>query len=298
MATNHSPLLVAVFPRESEAKAALNSLKDAGFDDDQIGIAYREHGLTAPELATQLMDLGVPQARAEYYENELKAGHIVLSVVPEGREQEALQIFRSNGGYDEADITSTTGTVDTAGTAKRSIETKAEAAERRTLERRNIKKREAANNAAVAGAGREAIVEREDDRRAMELREEQLRVNKERVQAGEVDLHKRVVAEQQTINVPVEREEVIVERHPVRDGVVDNTPIGTGETISVPVSEEQVRVTKQTVVTGEVEIEKRKVQETQRVTDTVRKEQARLETEGDAPIHDTDTDRFHPKNRP
>lgn len=48
------------------------------------------------------------------------------------------------------------------------------------------------------------------------------------------------------------------------------------------------------MVTGEVSIGKRAVQETQQVTDTVKKEEARVEQQGDAPIHGTKSDRFHP----
>ena len=64
----------------------------------------------------------------------------------------------------------------------------------------------------------------------------------------------------------------------------------------MPVSEEQVSVSKQTMVTGEVEIGKRAVEDTQRVTDTVRHEEARVEQQGDAPIHGTKSDRYHPTN--
>lgn len=128
----------------------------------------------------------------------------------------------------------------------------------------------------------------------MQLREEQLRVYKRPVQAGEVGLRKEVVSEQQTLDVPVTHEEVYIERHPASGEVVDSTPIGEGETISVPVREEQVDVTKQTVETGEVAVGKRQVQEKQRVSDTVRREEAHIEREGDAPIHNTRTDPFHP----
>ncbi len=48
--------------------------------------------------------------------------------------------------------------------------------------------------------------------------------------------------------------------------------------------DEQVNVTKQTVETGEVALGKRQVQETQQVMDTVRREEARLEHEGQISI--------------
>jgi uncharacterized protein (TIGR02271 family) len=131
----------------------------------------------------------------------------------------------------------------------------------------------------------------------MQLREEQLQVYKRPVQTGEVQLRKEVVAEQQTLNVPVMHEEVFIEQRPVSDQVTDTTPIGEGESIRVPVQEERVHVSKQTVETGEVQIGKRRVQETQQVRENVRREEAHIERKGDVPIHDTRTDPFHPSNK-
>lgn len=50
---------------------------------------------------------------------------------------------------------------------------------------------------------------------AARTEEEQLHVDKKRVQTGEVDVEKYVVEDQQTIEVPVEREEIYIERRPV-----------------------------------------------------------------------------------
>jgi len=43
-----------------------------------------------------------------------------------------------------------------------------------------------------------------------------------------------------------------------------------------------------------VSLGKRQVQETQQVSDTVRREEARIERKGNVPIHDTKTDPYHP----
>ena len=59
--------------------------------------------------------------------------------------------------------------------------------------------------------------------RAVPLREEQLEVIKERVQVGELQVHKEVVEEQRTVHVPLLREEVYVERRPVIDGKFDGS---------------------------------------------------------------------------
>ena len=121
--------------------------------------------------------------------------------------------------------------------------------------------------------------------RRMKLREERLNVNKQRVSAGEVGVHKEVVTERKTIEVPVEREEVVITRHATSQPGRDAGPI-RDEEIRVPVSEERVNVSKDTVVTGEVDVSKRKVTETRTVSDDVKKEELRVDKTGNARIDD------------
>ena len=129
-----------------------------------------------------------------------------------------------------------------------------------------------------------------DEGRKLRLREEQLQAQKQQVQAGEVRLRKDVVTEEKTVNVPVSHEEVYIERRPASGTEPSDTPIGEGETIRVPVREEQVQVTKQPVVTGEVQVGKRVVQENQQFTDTTQREEARLEREGDVNVQGASVD--------
>lgn len=119
----------------------------------------------------------------------------------------------------------------------------------------------------------------------MRLREEQLQARKSTVETGSVHLGKDVVEEQRTMDVPVTREEVYVERHPV-DRRPSDKPIDAteGETVRVPVREEQVEVEKKPVVYEEVGVGKRVTQETQQVSDTVRREELRTDKEGDVDV--------------
>jgi uncharacterized protein (TIGR02271 family) len=126
--------------------------------------------------------------------------------------------------------------------------------------------------------GRRTLGEEQD---RIELREEELRASKERVKAGEVRVHKEVVTDKKTIDVPVTREEVIVERHPA-SGRPASGDIGKDDEIRVPLTEEKVRVDKTPVVREEITVGKRQVQETQKVQDTVRREEARIEETGRA----------------
>ncbi|MBV9582976.1 MAG: YsnF/AvaK domain-containing protein [Chloroflexi bacterium] len=119
----------------------------------------------------------------------------------------------------------------------------------------------------------------------LQLREEELQARKTSVETGSVQLGKDVVEEERTVEVPVTREEVYVERRPV-DRRVSGAPISDTETetIRVPVSEERVEVEKQPVVYEEVEVGKRVTQETQPVTETVRREELRVDEHGDANV--------------
>jgi uncharacterized protein (TIGR02271 family) len=117
----------------------------------------------------------------------------------------------------------------------------------------------------------------------LQLREEQLDVNKNRVQAGEVTLVKDVVEEQKSMDVPVTHEEVVIERRSL-DNRNSDSPITSGETIRIPVSEEHVDVDKHTVLTGEISAHKHDVEETRHIEETVRKEEAHVDSTGDTKV--------------
>jgi len=136
---------------------------------------------------------------------------------------------------------------------------------------------------AVSGT-RETVARTNDDRESMRLHEERLQARTESVQAGEVTVGKDIVTERQQMEVPVTREEVHIERHPI-EGRPTTGDIREHEEISVPVHEEQVHVEKQPVAYEEVEISKRQVQDTEHVTGEVRREEPRIEHQGDVPVH-------------
>lgn len=125
----------------------------------------------------------------------------------------------------------------------------------------------------------------------LRLHEERLHVDKEQVKTGEVNVGKHVVEEEQSIDVPVEREEVYVERRPVDGTVTDATDTGfnENESINIPVSEERVNVTKNDVVSEEIVVGKRKVEDVETVRDTVRREEADIDE--DTNLTDRDKDR-------
>ncbi|MBV9543893.1 MAG: YsnF/AvaK domain-containing protein [Chloroflexi bacterium] len=130
----------------------------------------------------------------------------------------------------------------------------------------------------------DGTVQREESDAVVQLREEELAARKQQVESGRVSLGTEVVEEEQTLEVPVTREEVTVERHPVDRRPSDEPIEASSEVLRVPVREDQVSVDKQSVVYEEVNVGKRAVQETQRVSDTVRKEVVDVDATGDVEV--------------
>lgn len=111
------------------------------------------------------------------------------------------------------------------------------------------------------------------------LHQEELDISKNRVQTGEVILSKGIIEEPKTVEVSVAHEEVVIERRPMNHEPSDS-PIGSEEVIRIPVSEEHIQVGKHTVVTEEISAYKRDVEETRQVQETLKREEAYIETDG------------------
>jgi uncharacterized protein (TIGR02271 family) len=184
-------------------------------------------------------------------QQEFEAGRSIVAVLASGRLEEARSILANYGGYGA---------------------------------RRNY---EQAGAYATSTTGTDMPQADLEGEQRLKLREEQLNVQKQPVETGEARLRKDVVSEQQSMDVPVTHEEVYIERRP-GSGQPSETPIGESETYRVHVREEQVTTSKQTVETGEVAMGKKQFQDTKRVSDTVQREEAHVEREGDVDIHGND----------
>lgn len=132
----------------------------------------------------------------------------------------------------------------------------------------------------TAGAvGRDTSGPTTDD--AMTRSEERLRVGTEREAAGRVRLRKYVTTENVTKTVPVQREEVRLEREPITEanrGTAMSGPDISDEEHEVTLHEERPVVEKETVPVERVRLDKEVVTEDVTVNEEVRKE--RIETDG------------------
>ena len=217
----------------------------AGAFATALGGAAIGAGLGA--IAGALVGMGVPEEHAKYYEGEAKAGKTLVTVRANGRYEDAQRILRDHGAYDVESRDRTP-----AATGNPVLQS--ESAARPPLH-----------------AGQET----------MPLRQEELIARKQNVETGQVHIGTDVVSEQRTLEVPVTREEVTIERHPVERRPSDQPMDERGQTIAVPVHEEKVELEKRPVVYEEVGVGKREVEETHEVSGTVRREEARIEQAGD-----------------
>ena len=305
--------IVGVFHTHTEAQRAVRELKDAGFTDDQIGITHqhedaegyaKEHeesmagegaaagaavgagtgalwalgiaagmlpavgpiiagGILASVAASAagaaaaggligaLIGLGIPEHEAEYYESELKEGRTIVTVKAGSKTADAWRILSGAGAYDFR----TRGEASTARTATAD---------------RSATAGTAATAAAATGTAADGKVV---------AREEVLDVDKDTHKAGEAHIRKEVHTDNVSVDVPVKKEELVIERHKV-SGAAGAITGEDSEEIRVPLREEEVDVHKRTVAKEEVEVGKRTVTDTKHVDANLKEEEIVVETEG------------------
>jgi uncharacterized protein (TIGR02271 family) len=138
-----------------------------------------------------------------------------------------------------------------------------------------------AERAATAGdTGHDVSGPNTDD--AMTRSEEELRVGTASRERGRARLRKYVVTEEVQQTVPVQREEVRVEREPITDANVEQAldgPAISEEEHEMVLHEEEIVTEKRAVPKERVRLQKDTVTDNREVSEEVRKEQ--IETEGD-----------------
>jgi uncharacterized protein (TIGR02271 family) len=284
MSTSDSPYqrgvsgatIAVMFTNRDTAKAALTELHEAGFRDVWLGVMHGDastaagatvaadegggmmkslarffsgEGAQEQALHQALFAHGLSDDQARRLEATVPAGAAIVTVSGENDVDEAIEILQRNGG-------TVAGDAMVSGTTAAATPTSPDPGSKLKQTRR------------------------------LQLREERLLVDKQRVASGEAHIRKEVVSEQQSVDVPTFHEVLFVQRRPVADERTASTsPIDEAEEIRIPLSEERVDVSKRTVVTEEVEVGTREVEGTEHVSDTVRHEELRVDddTSGDAP---------------
>lgn len=132
----------------------------------------------------------------------------------------------------------------------------------------------------------DSLYQLQDDSHLIRLYEERLIANKERFRTGAVTIGKHIETETAQVAVPVEREQVVIERMAPTDTnpVATNVDFQEGEVARVEVYEEKVNIDKQAFVREEVNISKEVQRETVEAKETVRREELDIDTEGNPTI--------------
>ncbi len=135
-------------------------------------------------------------------------------------------------------------------------------------------------------AGRREQTARDGENITVPVIEERLKAGVRETEAGKFRLSKRVVEEQKTIDVPVEHEEVRI-----TETAVNRRPATAEELkmmdrdIEIPLKQQEVVTSKEARVVGEVDVRKEVTRDTERVTDTVRREEVHVEDSTNPRVH-------------
>jgi uncharacterized protein (TIGR02271 family) len=149
----------------------------------------------------------------------------------------------------------------------------------------------------------DTFVARHEDELVIPVVAEEVAVETIRVPRGTVRVNTRIETRDETVEIPLEHEEVIVERVPI-DRLVDGAvpaPRQENDVLIIPVTEEIAVVEKRLMLREEVRISRRRTATTSRETVTLRREVADVErvdsdpqtptaTTGTIPRRDVDPD--------
>jgi uncharacterized protein (TIGR02271 family) len=114
-------------------------------------------------------------------------------------------------------------------------------------------------------------------RQTLTRSEEELQVGTRRVPRGQAGVRKRVVTEQEHRTVPVEREELRVQREPIPAGEGDSDAEVSADERTVELREEQPVVDKRVVPKERVRVGKEVVRDQEQISEPVRKEQIEVD---------------------
>lgn len=213
-ATTPSGTVAWLFAKGADAERAVDRLRQAGFADVRLsgrfGTTTQEHvaeadGLTATDFAGSLEAAGFSGADARALTDGVADGGTLLTIAAADRAADAQAVLRG-----ETVAARTLGPVDVATPASAladpppTAEVEPPRASRVAATRTDAAGASGSMDAAASAPSGE-------DTRTMQLREERLDIEKQRVQS-EARVRKEVVTENRTITVPVQHEELVVER--------------------------------------------------------------------------------------
>lgn len=116
----------------------------------------------------------------------------------------------------------------------------------------------------------------------LKLRKEQLDIFKEKIKTGEVNIYKEVITKEKTIVVPVNYEELVIQRKIINNREPNSN--GQTKTIRIPLSEERIEIVKHPTPLTDVSIYEQQYTINKHVNQTLKKEKLKIETLGTAKV--------------
>lgn len=204
-------------------------------------------GFGPDEMNHSLAGLSVPEQNSRYFGHRFASDTegAVVTVSAADRQAEAEAILRQQG----ADLGENAASYDYAGSNAENLSTQSADSSGETVK----------------------------DSQNIRLYGEVLRVHKDRVGRGDVRLRKEVTTDTRTVQVPVTREELVIERNAVSGEQPADGATFKDQEIRIPLSEEKASVEKQPVVREEVRVGKRDVSSVQSVDEQVRHEELKVD---------------------
>jgi uncharacterized protein (TIGR02271 family) len=277
-----------------ERTAASGDVAADPYGTDRYSLAENDYEYAGDDFERSLTETGIPPERVTYLTRNLRSGGAIVTVRDTDRVAEVEQILSRNRGKireegsDVSNLDAPAAAADFTSPAYASTGTYTDAGRISPEEEQIENARRAENTWGIegrdsglrAGEDRDPDFDRSTASRPqldrVQLFGEVLRVHKDRISRGEVRLRKEVVTEEQQIEVPVTREELVLERVDGHGTPAPSATIGQAQEVRVPLSEDRVRVEKQPVLQEEVAVGKREVSDVARLNEQVRREELRV----------------------
>ncbi len=276
-------VVIGIFPRTSDARRALQALRQQQFSADEVAAAFREQSLAPAEAEEGPSSV---RANRDWFGQlrQLYRGDDPPESTRRGSPA-PLEPWATPASFEamlaQLDLSSQQARTLGRGAAIVTVTAGARNPEARTLLEQHgarIMNGSKPDQPSVTGATPETVVTstpfvapQSADPGHIQLFGEALRVRKEKVANGEVHVRKESVTHMETVQVPVTQEHLVVERSD-ESGRAD--PEGS---IRVPLSEERVHIDKDTVLREEYKVGKREVTQNESVSDRVRRERLLIE---------------------
>jgi uncharacterized protein (TIGR02271 family) len=282
--------VVGYFPSQASAESAINALKQAGFEQHQIGVATRslQERASSSSGSSAAYNAGKTAGGAWDSIKNFFGGNAAEPYAGEATKETFNDHVLTPEDYGAEDVHASLAGLSVpgeraryfghrlgAGTEGAVVTVNAGPREQEAIEVISANGGDIGNEADSYDYG--ADIPSPTDAQNIQLFGEVLRVHKDRISRGEVRVRKEVTTTTQTVEVPVTREELVVERVPVSGQVPAAGATFNSEEIRIPLSEERATVSKHAVVQEEVRIGKKQVTEVETLDEQVRSEELKID---------------------